>query len=277
MKTILVPTDFSKVSNNAVDYAAEIALLANAKMVLFNTYHIPVMVTEASIAVIPDLDELERGSMLALKDIEKRLVLSYGKKLQVECVSKCGFASDEISNYANEVNANLIVMGIHGAGYLAQKIIGSVTTDLMQSSSCPVLVIDEHVRYKIVKKIALACDYNETENEKTLDSLKEFARLFKAHVYVLNIEREVETLVSSAGQVVSGFIKLQNSLANVDHSFHFVTTEKVVDGINEFVEMTDVDMVAMIPKKHSILQNVFNEPNTKQMAFHSMVPLLALH
>lgn len=277
MKTILVPTDFSKVSNNAVDYAAEVALLTNAKMILFNTYHIPAMVTEAAIAVIPDLDELERISMLALKDIEKRLALSYGKKLQIECVSKCGFASDEINSYANEVNANMIVMGIHGAGYLAEKIIGSVTTELMQSSKCPVLAINEHVRYKVVKKIALAYDYNVTETDKTLESIKEIARLFKAHVYVLNIEQELQTLASSAGQVVSGFIKLQNSLSNIDHSFHFVTTEKVVDGINEFVEMTDVDMVIMIPKKHSILKNVFNEPNTKQMAFHSKVPLLALH
>lgn len=235
------------------------------------------MVTEAAIAVIPDLDELERISMLALKDIEKRLALSYGKKLQIECVSKCGFASDEINSYANEVNANMIVMGIHGAGYLAEKIIGSVTTELMQSSKCPVLAINEHVRYKVVKKIALAYDYNVTETDKTLESIKEIARLFKAHVYVLNIEQELQTLASSAGQVVSGFIKLQNSLSNIDHSFHFVTTEKVVDGINEFVEMTDVDMVIMIPKKHSILKNVFNEPNTKQMAFHSKVPLLALH
>ncbi|MBK7818144.1 MAG: universal stress protein [Sphingobacteriaceae bacterium] len=46
MKTILVPTDFSRVSNNAIDYAAELAVFSKSKLILFNSYHIPVAVTE---------------------------------------------------------------------------------------------------------------------------------------------------------------------------------------------------------------------------------------
>jgi nucleotide-binding universal stress UspA family protein len=276
MRTILAPTDFSRVSNNAIDYAAELAILSKAKLILFNSYHIPVAVTEVP-AVIPDMNKLEEISLLALNDIEKRLVLSYGKKLQIECVSKCGFAVEEIDQYATDIKADLIVLGMKGAGFLAEKLMGSVTTDLIQRSKCPVLAIDEHVKYRIAKKIALACDYNETENEKILEPLKEMARLFKAHIYVLNVESASQPVAASAGHVVSGFIKLQNSLAKVDHSFHFITTEKVVEGINEFIEMSDVDMVVMIPRKHSILKNIFSEPTTKQMAFHSKVPLLTLH
>ncbi|MBP9068333.1 MAG: universal stress protein [Bacteroidia bacterium] len=276
MKTILVPTDFSRVSNNAIDYAAELAVFSKSKLILFNSYHIPVAVTEVP-AVIPDLDSLEKNSLLALKEIEKRLALSYGNKLQIECVAKCGFAVDEIDMYATNAKADLIVMGMKGAGYLTEKLIGSVTTSLIQKSKCPVLAIDEHVRYKLVKKIALACDYNETENEKVLYPLIEIARIFKAHIYVLNVENELEPVATTAGHVVSGFIKLQNSLAHADHSFHFITTQNIVEGINEFIEMSNVDMVVMIPRKHSLLRDIFNEPKTKQMAFHSKVPLLTLH
>jgi len=276
MKTILAPSDFSKVSINAAEYAAELALLANAKLILFHSYHIPVAVTEVP-AVIPDMNTLESNSQLALKEIEKQLILSYGKTLQIECVSKCGFAVDEIDMYATSIKSDLIVMGMKGAGYLTEKLMGSVTTALIHKSKCPVLAIDEHVRFKAPKKIVLACDYNETENEKVLEPLKSLARMFKSHICVLNVESELEPIAETAGHVVSGFIKLQNSLANVDHSFHFITTENVVEGINEFVDMSDVDMVVMIPRKHSILKNIFNEPKTKQMAFHSKVPLLTLH
>ncbi len=275
MKNILVPTDFSKVSNNAVDYAAEMAVLMGAKITLMNVYHVPLPVTDAP-AVIPDIETIEKISVAALKEVEKRLALSYGNKLKIECVSKCGFATDEIDMYAHSIKADLIIMGMQGAGYISEKLIGSVTTSLIHRSKCPVLAIDEHVKYKIAKKIALACDYNEIENEKVLEPLKALARSFKAHVYVLNVERELEPVVF-AGQVVSGFMKLQNSLSNTDHSFHFITSENVVEGINEFVEMSEIDMIVMIPRKHSILKNMFNEPNSKRMAFHTKVPLLALH
>lgn len=275
MKTILVPTDFSRVSNNAVDYAAEVAMLLNAKMILINVYHVSVPVSEVPV-IIPDLEDLEKKSLTSLKEIEKRLTLSYGNKLKIECVSKCGFATDEIDIYSETVKPYLIVMGMQGAGYVFEKLMGSITTTFIQKSKYPVLVIDEHVKYKKLKKIALACDYNETETEKILDPMKEFARLFKAHVCVLNVEQKLEP-VESASKVVSGFIKLQNSLSKTDHSFHFITTDKIVEGINEFVEMSEIDMVVMIPRKHSVLKNIFNEPITKQMAFHSKVPLLALH
>jgi len=40
MKTILVPTDFSKIARNAIDYAVEIAKLTKAKLILFHVYHV---------------------------------------------------------------------------------------------------------------------------------------------------------------------------------------------------------------------------------------------
>ena len=54
MKTLLVPTDFSKNSNNAADYADKIALSINAKFILLHGYHISAMPTEAQ-EVIPSI------------------------------------------------------------------------------------------------------------------------------------------------------------------------------------------------------------------------------
>lgn len=273
MKTILVPTDFSKIARNAIDYAVEIAKLTNAKLILFHVYHVPAVPSEMPI-VIP-IDEIEKNSMDSLKKIEKNIHLKHGNKLVVEYQCRCGFPIDEINTFAEENKIDLIVMGMEGAGYLTEKLVGSITTSLIKKAKCPLLAIDKHVKFKSVKKIALACDYEETQNKSILEPLKEFVQLFESHVYVLNVVRELET-VATISKAVEG-IKLEHSLEDLNHSFHYTKSEDIVEGINDFVDEKKIDMVAMIPRMHTALQNLFHEPITKRMAFHTKVPLLALH
>ena len=274
MKTILAPTDFSKISNNAIDYAAKLAHIAHARLVLLNVYHIPAMTSEVPV-VIPDLERLEKNSINKLQEIQKRLFQSFGKTLQVELVSKCGFATEEISLYADSIKPDMIVTGITGADYISERIFGSVATSLMIHSKHPVLMVGDGIEFKIPAKIIFACDYNELENATLVGPLIKLIKLFKSHLYVLNVERELEP-AEPAGEIVSGFMKLENVLQGVDHSFHFIETEKVREGINEFVSMTNGDMVVMMPKKHGALAQMFKESTTKQMAFHSKVPLYTL-
>lgn len=61
MKTILVPTDFSKIARNAIDYAVEIAKLTKAKLVLFHVYHVPVVPVE--IPIVMPIDEVKKETM----------------------------------------------------------------------------------------------------------------------------------------------------------------------------------------------------------------------
>ena len=50
---------------------------------------------------------------------------------------------EEINLFSERNKTDLIVMGMQGAGYLAEKVIGSITTSLMPKAKCPILVIDE--------------------------------------------------------------------------------------------------------------------------------------
>ncbi len=275
MKTLLVPTDFSKTSDNAVDYAVEIAKVTHAKLILFHAYHVPVITTEEVVAV-PDFKEIERCAVDNLKRIEKIIHLKYGRNIVTECVCKCGFAVEEINLFTKETKTDLIIMGMKGTGYLEEKLIGSVTTSLMQESICPVMAIDEHVKFKTPKKIVLACDYLETDHTSVLKPLRQLANLFNAHVYVLNVVSHSENS-PKIPEAIPDHKKIENSLTGVEHSFHYLQDESVIDGINAFVSERKMDMVVMIPRKHSMFKRIFKEPNTKRMAFHAHVPVLALH
>ena len=52
MKTILVPTDFSKSANNAAEYAANFAIATKAKILLFHVYNVPIIVSDVPVMTI---------------------------------------------------------------------------------------------------------------------------------------------------------------------------------------------------------------------------------
>lgn len=273
MKTILVPTDFSEVAKNALDYAIEIAKIAKAKIILFHAYQVPVIPSE--IPVIIPADEMEKDAIESLKKIEKSIHLKHGNKIETEIKAKYGFPIDEINLFAKKNNVDLIVMGMEGSDFLTEKLIGNITTALIKKAKYPVLAVDKQVKFKSIKKIALACDYAETNDKSILTPLKEFAHVFKSHIYILNIAQELET-VTTINKAVEGK-KLNHLLASIDHSFHYAMNEDVIEGINNFVDKMKIDMVVMIPRMHTAIHNLFHEANTKKMAFHTKVPLLALH
>lgn len=273
MKTILAPTDFSDTANNAIDYAVEIAKINKAKLILFHAYDVPVIPAELSVALT--VDEIENAAMNGLKLIANSIHQKHGEELEIQCSCKCGFAVEEINLSAEENKADLIVMGMEGAGFLTEKIIGSTTTSLIKKAKFPVLAIDKQVKYKSIKKIALACDYVEANDKSAIRSLKEFINLFQSQLYVINVIDRSEIEYNVKKEVAA--IKIEQLLETFPHSSHYIKNTDVIEGINTFIDEKAIDMLVMIPRTHTVLYNLFREPNTKRMAFHSKIPLLALH
>lgn len=273
MKTIFVPLDFSKASQNALQYAGELAHLGDAQLILCHVYSLPTVISEVPV-VLPTSEELEESSKKKLTKIEKKLHLSYGYGFAINSIIVGGFAEEEIVVIAEKYNADLIVMGMKGAGIIAEKIIGSVTTSVIQKSKVPVLSINEHLKFRRIDKIALASDYLEIKNAKGITVLKEIAKLFKAHIFVVNVVEDSKTMPTITSTVAG--IKLDHMLEGVAHSFHLSENKDVIDGINSFVDLKKIDMTVMVPRHHTFFKTVFTEANTKKMAFHASVPLLIL-
>lgn len=274
MKSIIVATDYSKTALNAVKYAAELAVRTKSKLILFHAFHAPIIMSEVPV-VIPSIDEMEKDCLKELTKIEKNLKVKFGIKLKIEKQVKCGLAVDAIIELAKTTEAELVVMGMQGAGYVTEKLTGSTTTSLIQKANFPVLTINEKGKYKAIKKIVLACDYIQIKNVEVLEPLKKFAQLFKAHVFILTIlnKKDSQPTISEA---VAG-IKLEKALEELNHSFHYLKNDDIVDGLNEFAETNKIDLNVMIPRKHSFFKNIWKEPTTKKMAFHTHIPLLTLH
>ena len=274
VKIILAPTDFSKTARNAINYAAEIAKRTKAKIVLLHVYHPPVIIAEAPI-VLPLPADFEKECMNRLKKIRYGLLTKHGHGFNVELVCLNGLATEVISEYAKTNKAKLIVVGTHGARYLEEKLLGSITSEIIKNSVIPVLSVSGNVKFKSIKKIVVATDYEQLESKTILDPLKEMAQLYKSHIYILNIAGE-ENAVPTTSQAVEG-IKLDHLLENHDHSFHSLINKDVVKGINEFVDALRSDMIVMLPRSRSFMQSILKKSESKAMAFHTTTPLLTIH
>jgi nucleotide-binding universal stress UspA family protein len=272
MKSILVPTDFSTCSINAVHYAADLANHIQAKIVLFHAFHPPVMVSE-----VPDMLSITEMKDLQIENLEKlatEIKAKHGENLQIETVCESGFAVDEIQIYQEENENDLIIMGMKHVGQFTEKVIGSLTTTLMYKSFCPILSIPENYSFKSINEIVLATDFNDSSPNLIFEPLIAFIETFDAHLHLLNVAKNVHEMVEASHSATEE--KYKKTFETIKHSVHYIKNESVVEGINHFITSREMDLVVMIPKKHTFWENILHEPQTKKIAFHANIPVMAL-
>jgi nucleotide-binding universal stress UspA family protein len=271
MKTILVPIDFSDVSENAAHYAAEMAAYSDARLVLLNTYSLPMPLVETPIAEM-QFDEIGKINKEQLKSFSAKLKVSH-KNIGIECITAVGFTIEEVLLYAEEKKADLIVVGISPMDK-SSTIIGSSTGAIIKESVCPVLTIPEGVRFKKPERIALACDYNSIVPSNVVDKFTGIVKLFNAKVLVFDVLKKAELVTY---EKVLAEENLEDALHDIDHTLHFPSGDNLIEEINAFVDKHLVDMLAMIPHKYNFFTGLFHRSNSKQMALYTSVPLLTIH
>ncbi|MGP8216861.1 MAG: universal stress protein [Bacteroidia bacterium] len=271
MKNILVPVDFSTTAENAAEYAAELAKLAKAKLILFNVYSVPVPVADVPVTNIP-LEEVEWDSIEQLKTFNKNLTRKY-PGVETEIVTKPGFVVDEIRLMIEERKADLVVMGITGEGR-SKGFFGTNTTSVMKKAKCPVMSVPPDTKFVKPSKIALACDYSAIVPDEVVNKFKYFVNLFKAKVLIFDVLKRSELITY---QKAAAEVNLENSLGDMEHSIYYPSGDNMAKETNDFIEKNSVDMLVMIPHHYPFLQNIFHHSNTKEMAFHTRVPLLTIH
>jgi nucleotide-binding universal stress UspA family protein len=143
-KTIIVPLDGSELAEGVLPMVADVAKRLGLEVTLFRAYHIPYNAyagDEGLYAV--NYDELLAGVRDEANEyLEKKAadVRKIGVE-KVTCLTKEGFAGDEIINAANKTPGGLIAMCSHGRSGVKRWVLGSVTEIVVRHASDPVLVI----------------------------------------------------------------------------------------------------------------------------------------
>jgi len=265
---ILIPIDFSKCSINALEYALLLSKFINAKMHILHVHDTSIPMAKDSIMEmnyeknVREKFELLKGNIPFLDHHHYELNIVKGGTIPT------------ILETVRKQHADLIVMGTQGAGNKVGEWLGSTTYEVMDETSCPVLAIPSGYKFVKPRKLLFATDYIDTEHSKGLDILYWFSEYFDSEIHLLNIGEEEDDFTPEQSQ---GAEELHDFFEDTPHAFHFLQAEDVEQGLNEFIDLNQIDLLALMPKKHKVLEKLFQGSLTKVMAHHSKIPLLTFH
>jgi nucleotide-binding universal stress UspA family protein len=142
LEQILVPTDFSAHAERALDAAIGLARRFGAKVHLLHAYHLPVTVATPEYVVIPRdfWTSVREAASKKLSDLVDRV---RGEGLEVEAHLTEMAAAPAITEAAEKLGVDLIVMGTRGNTGLKHVLLGSVAERTLRTAPCPVLTLKD--------------------------------------------------------------------------------------------------------------------------------------
>ncbi len=161
-------------------------------------------------------------------------------------------------------------MGTKGASGIERVLFGSNTLTTIRHLTWPVICVPPGKNFgEGIKKIGFACDFRNIVETTPAATIKSIVKEFGAELHVLNVDYTPDTPEQSA--------LLHTLLEEVKPEYHFIEHKDIEDGINEFAEKNNLDMIITIPKKHKLLDGIFKPSSTRQLVYQSHVPVMCIH
>lgn len=271
MKNIVLTTDFSDNSKNAIEYAIKVFGFQDVNYILVNSYEQPS--SGISIAVSM-LDRLKDESLANMDAFHKELKETYGPELQLEKKTYYGSITNVINGMANEMEIDYVVVGTKGASDLDTLLMGSNTMEAVKNITIPLLVVPVNRKFEELTTIALAADYKQMTDSIDIASMVDIASRNNTKVRVLHVQNDDHK--GTVEEAVEG-LDIHNSLKGIEHEFITIQSNNVITGIDAYIQVNNVQLLTMIARKRSFFENLFHRSVTKGMAKLAGVPMLILH
>jgi len=271
MKTILIATDFSEASYNAARYGTDMALAINADIVLLHVFRLPVPSADVSLVISADNMQDEAEERIS----ELKEMIDRKTRGNVNTVTEVTMGSffEELKLACERIKPYTVIMGSQGETAAERFVFGSLAVYTMKHLTWPVMTVPPGAAFSAVKRIGLACDFDNVIDSIRVDEIKRLVTDLHAELHVLNTGKA--TVFNPDVVFESGL--LRNMLKNLHPKYHFISNGNVDDSILEFAENNHLDLLVVMPKRHTMVERIFHKSHTKQFVLHSQVPVMALH
>ena len=185
-KTILVPTDFSEAAEAALDVALELAAQVRAKVHLMHAIEPPYVGFSDGLE-FPTADLVTRIQAKGAADLAASLAKRSGTRVDLASILVEGDPRETVLEAAEEVDADLVIMGTHGRRGLRRALMGSVAESVVRECARPVMTV--HGPRAVAgpfQHILVPTDFTDT-SRRALDVALELARASGASITLLHI------------------------------------------------------------------------------------------
>ncbi|WP_282121966.1 universal stress protein [Algibacter mikhailovii] len=276
MKKILLPTDFSKNSWNAIIYALQLFKDEYCTFFLLNTYT-PVIYQVEFVEIHPaeyDLGDLVRENALKqLDDFKTRIKKEFNNpKHTIETMVAFNTLISEVNDVVTKQSIDYIVMGTTGATGIKEVLFGTNTVHVFKNTKCPVLAIPEDFAFEAPHEVLFPTDYKLDYKNKHIKPLINILSLHNSRVHVLHASYGYELSSNQENNKKN----LETHLNKTTPLFTDVSGQTVTEAIDHFQLKAKVNLLVMINNKHSFFENLFFKNTINQIGFHLNIPFLVI-
>ncbi len=275
MKKILLPTDFSENSLNAIRYAINLYKEKECKFYVLHTY-LPVIYD-------PQLFILEQADYM-LEEVYKKNAESKLEKLirKVEKIAGKNHSFEKLTSFnmlipaMEEIISNkgiyMAVMGTQGATGAMDILWGSNTVHALKNIRCPLIIVPQNYTFKKPTHILLPSDFHFNYPLEILKIVKEICSTYQSKIHVLHVlmDNHVDHEVANSKKL------LTHELQDCKHEFYTKEGLSLVKAILEFEENFDIDLLIMVNNKHSFFRNLLFTSPVSKIGFRTENPFLIL-
>ena len=282
MKKILIPTDFSLPAENAAHYALALAKNLKADILLCNAFKVPSEAPTAPQVAWPLMDykELKQEVTSELDSLVKLLSdqscvvdeEEYCPHLAFE--SGVGSVCDVVSSLVKKGKAELVVMGMAGAGLLTQFILGSNAKEMIEKASVPLLLVPFEASFKNIRQIAFATDLKE-EDLFAIKFIISMALPLNAQVTIVHITNKEVGPHSNVQRKIDAFLqKIATDINFSGMKYEYVWNIDIDNGLDWIATQEELDVMAISHHHHNLLAKIFKGSHTQKLSRHTKIPLL---
>lgn len=276
MKKILVPTDFSKTANTALDVAADIARKAGSQVIAL---HVVEEITDGSfnvegqIAVADMMDRVYTMKLIekAKKALEKVVMDPRYSDIKLDGELRVGNAFHGMRTIITDHKVDLVVMGTANHSQLEELLIGTNTEKVVRSARCPVLSVHKKPTSTDFKSIVYATALAKDE-EVFSRIVKRAQQLYDSTIHLVRINTPGDFQRDAIAK--DYMLKFAKKLGLKNYTINIYNDLNVEEGIIRFADEMDADLIAMATHGRTGFAHVIAGSVAEDVVTHAKRPVL---
>lgn len=274
LKKILVPVDFSRHSEYALEVAASLARRQKATIVVLHMLGLSEAAFEEDEAQV----EAEAGyyMKLAKKRFDFFLDKEYLKGVRVTEIVQNYKIFDEIKHVASENSIDLIVMGSHGTSGIREIFVGSNTEKVVRKSACPVLVVKKQMSDFNPTRVVFSMDFHH-DNLNAYQRAMALFRSWEAEVHLVHVNQPNFQFMSSTQlkEVSQSFFdKLPGGQPREMVTIAYVADYTIEHGLYAYAQEVRADLIGLTTHGRSGLAHFFRGSIGGDIVNHAPLPVI---
>lgn len=272
MKTILVPTDFSEQSQNALHLASQIAGKLHAEVRLLHVIEQPsgTYFTAVSEGLNDQLDNAFLLSLMEKLKVQMEATVQEHRGIKMDYRIKIGHFYRSLVSYIQENDIDMVIMGTKGISGLDEMIVGSNAEKVVRHVKVPVLAIKDKIELDEVKEIVFGTSLT-NRKEKVAAELKNIQQIFNAHLHLVDINTPNNFFRQDEAEASMQDFVDRYDLKNCSVATYSDITEE--EGILRYADRVNANMIAMATHGRTGIMHLMSGSLTEDVVNHACRPV----